>query len=143
MAERTLHLFHVDDNENDRFLFNRAIATTGLPIHLVSAASGEEALRLLNSFEQPPDLVLLDIRMPEMSGLELLEALKSGRHADLQIAMYSTSDHDTDVVRAKDLGAVAYYVKRGGFEGLVDFLRRLYETWDSLGTVSEWPKSAA
>jgi len=108
----------------------------------VSAASGEEALRLVNSFERPPDLVLLDIWMPEMSGLEVLEALKSGRHADLQIAMYSTSDHETDVIRAKDLGAVAYYVKRDGFEGLVDFLRRLYQSWDTLGTVAEWPETS-
>ena len=140
MTGRTLHLFHVDDNEDDRFFLRRAIAVAQCPIDLVSAASGEEALRLIESFQRPPDLVLLDIRMPQMSGIELLEALKRGRHADVQIAMYSTSDHDTDVIQCRELGAVAYYVKRDGFEGLVEFLRRLYQSWDASGTVSDWPE---
>jgi len=76
MTSETLHLFHVDDDEDDRFFLGRAVRASALPIVVTNAASGDEALQRLRGSQTLPDMLLLDIRMPGMSGFEFLEAFK-------------------------------------------------------------------
>ena len=139
MNARTLHLLHVDDQEDDRFFLQRAVATAARPIRLTSFSSGFEALTLLPSLTPPPDLLLIDIRMPEMSGFDLLRQLKGGAYAKVPAAMFSSSEHDTDIIHAQELAADAYFVKPAGFEGLVVFVRELYDRWAAGALPPAWP----
>jgi len=101
-------LLIVDDNEDNRDVLARRLKRQG---HLAAtAASGPEALSILA--EQPFDLVLLDIMMPEMDGYEVLFRIKSGpqtRH--LPVIMISALDEMESVVRCIEMGAADYLPK--------------------------------
>jgi CheY-like chemotaxis protein len=83
---------------------------------MVVAINGEEALRILNEKERSrdwdPDLVLIDINMPKMNGLEFLAAIrKMEEWKDLKCFIITTSDEKIDRMAAKDLGISGYIVK--------------------------------
>src|SRR5437879_10665246 len=65
----------------------------------------------------PPDIVLLDVMMPGMNGIETLRALKAAK-AELQVIMLSGREHASTIVEAVRLGAADYVVKPGDPEGL-------------------------
>ena len=79
--------------------------------------------------------------MPEMSGFEVLEALK-GEAAELAVVMYSSSEHERDIERARELGAHAYCVKPPGLEQLVEFIKVLYHSWVRAEKPCQWPAQA-
>lgn len=139
MSDERLHVLHVDDDENDLFFFARAVRVAELPIVVTEARAAEEALAFLTTCGRPPDLVLLDIRMPTMSGFEFFEELKRTERANVPVVMFSSSEHDTDILRAKDLGAHAYCVKPADLEALVEFVKRLYRAWTRGELPCEWP----
>jgi len=102
------HLLVVDDNAENREMLSRRLRGHGFTI--AAAESGPEALRLLE--EIPFDLVLLDVVMPGMSGLDVLRDLRP-RHAaaDLPVIMATAQDDSNDVVTALRLGANDYVTK--------------------------------
>lgn len=102
------HLLVVDDNAENRDMLSRRLRSHGFTIAV--AESGPEALRLLE--EIPFDLVLLDVVMPGMSGLDVLRDLRP-RHAaaDLPVIMATARDDSNDVVAALRLGANDYVTK--------------------------------
>ena len=102
------HLLVVDDNAENRDMLSRRLRGHGFTIAV--AESGPEALRLLE--ETPFDLVLLDVVMPGMSGLDVLRDLRP-RHAaaDLPVIMATARDDSNDVVTALRLGANDYVTK--------------------------------
>jgi two-component system, OmpR family, alkaline phosphatase synthesis response regulator PhoP len=97
--------------EDDRFL-RRACETSlrqrGFTV--IAAADGEEGLRLARA--EHPDLILLDLLMPKLSGVEVLRALKAdvGTKA-IPVLILSNSSREQDVSEVISLGAVAYWVK--------------------------------
>jgi sigma-B regulation protein RsbU (phosphoserine phosphatase) len=98
----------VDDNESNRDALSRRLERRGYA--LTTASDGPEALRLLG--EQSFDLVLLDIMMPGMSGLEVLEHIRRDRSpADLPVIMATAKDQSEDIVQAFGLGANDYVTK--------------------------------
>src|SRR5687768_9498852 len=111
----TFNLLQVDDDDNERLLLRHAVIRTRLPIRLVAARSGIEALALLS--QQPADsqfdLMLLDIRMPMMSGFELLQELQRSDRRNFPVMIMSNSSEPADVQRASQLGAVGYLAKPG------------------------------
>jgi diguanylate cyclase (GGDEF)-like protein/PAS domain S-box-containing protein len=98
----------VDDHESMRNLLERVLRSQG---HLViTAASGPEALALLR--KHPIDLVVLDVMMPEMSGIEVLEHIKANPATHEIPVLVVSADTDTDkVVACINLGAEDYLVK--------------------------------
>ena len=141
MREKILRLFHVDDDADDRYFVARAVRAAALPIEVQNAPGGHEALAMLRSAVVRPDMLLLDIKMPEMSGFEVLKALKKTA-AEIPVVMYSSSDHDSDVEQARELGAHAYCVKPSGLTQLVEFINRLYHAWLRSEKPCEWPERA-
>jgi sigma-B regulation protein RsbU (phosphoserine phosphatase) len=103
----------VDDNAENRDVLRRRLERDGYALSV--AASGPEALRLLS--ERAFDLVLLDVMMPGMSGLEVLERLRRDRSAaDLPVIMATAKDRSEDVVEALALGANDYVTKPLDFQ---------------------------
>jgi class 3 adenylate cyclase len=102
------HILVVDDNPENRDMLSRRLQGHGFTIAV--AEDGPRALRLLE--ETPFDLVLLDVVMPGMSGLDVLKDLRS-RHAasDLPVIMATARDDSNDVVTALRLGANDYVTK--------------------------------
>src|SRR5439155_8993100 len=101
-------LLVVDDNENNRDALSRRLKQKGYDVTV--AASGYEALALVGS--DAYDLVLLDVEMPGMGGLEVLAKLRETRSdTELPIIMFTARSEGADVVEAFRLGANDYVTK--------------------------------
>jgi CheY-like chemotaxis protein len=101
-------LLVVDDNAENREMLSRRLLKKGFQV--LVAEGGREALSAIES--QPVDLVLLDIMMPGMSGVEVLEELRKTRSAaDLPVIMATAKTDSEDVVQALELGANDYVTK--------------------------------
>ena len=98
----------VEDSEITRMLVTGPLRANGMTVH--EATHGVEALRLLQTHRV--DLVLTDIQMPQMGGLELVERIRArGAHKDVPIVVLSTLGTPEDRTRAMEKGANAYLVK--------------------------------
>lgn len=98
----------VDDNEGNRDLI--ALYLEGLPVRCTVASDGQGALESIA--QSRPDLVLLDVMMPKMSGFEVCRAIKSDEALrDIPVVMVTALDSVVDQDRAKSEGADGYMVK--------------------------------
>jgi len=101
----------VDDSAAIRKILQRVLRQTGMAIRAIhEAGDGQEALALLA--EHPVDLVLTDINMPKMDGLQLLASLKgSAQWRNVPVVMITTEGGETKVAEAVKLGAAGYVRK--------------------------------
>ena len=136
MPEPSLILI-ADDDQNDVFFLQRAFRRVGLEHELVHVADGQEAVDYLtdNSDGNPktrrmPDLLLLDLKMPKMTGFEVLSWLQTQpRLGDLRVIVLSGSNQPRDMEQAKSLGADDYYVKPVEFDDLMKFVQEVDKRW--------------
>lgn len=110
----------VEDNEDDVVLMRRAMQKQGISIHVVTAQDGAEALDILlrstncpgDDFLPEPDLVLLDINLPKLSGLEVLKNIRGHESTRLlRVVMFTTSGQQVDLERSYAAGANSYVRK--------------------------------
>ena len=130
---RLARIFLAEDNPNDLEITRRALKRGRLGCELIVARDGEEALEMLERPEVQPHIVLLDINLPKVSGLEVLEKIR--RHQccmALPVIMLSASNRNKDVRRSYELGANSYIQKPVVFEDFVDALELLYRYWFEL-----------
>lgn len=100
-------LLVVDDEPGVRSL---VVMTLGDDYEIVQASSGEEALSLAR--KRPPELVLLDVMLPDMSGVDVCRAIKSDpATASTLVVMLSAKAQEADVAVAMDAGADGYFTK--------------------------------
>jgi CheY-like chemotaxis protein len=113
-----------DDDPDDVDLFLEALSEIDTSIVCSSMKDGKELLdTLVHQQTESPDVIFLDINMPEMNGWECLQQLKHNHHAtDIPVIMYSTSSAQKDVQKAIESGALAFYEKPSNFSQLKEFL---------------------
>ena len=143
MQERFTILL-VEDDTVDVMIIERALKKNNLTNPMQLVGNGEEALDYLrhegkfagaDSFPRP-GLILMDLSMPRMSGLELLLALKSNPDLrDIPVVVLTASEEHQDVKTAFARGAAGYIVKPVTFEKFVEAIATLHLYW----TLSELP----
>ncbi len=116
----TTRILVADDHEVVRYGLRSLLAGTEIDI-VAEASSGTEVMQMVP--EQRLDLVLLDVRMPEPDGLNVLGRLKLD-FPDLPVLMLSTYDNPTYIARAVALGAAGYILKGADRERILDAIRR-------------------
>jgi len=112
-ADSTIEVLLVEDNAADVRLTRMVLEELAVPCHVTVANDGVEAINhLLDSKQRKPNLVLLDLNLPKMGGLEMLERVRSedAIHS-IAIAVLSSSASASDVRRSKELGVCAYFQK--------------------------------
>jgi CheY-like chemotaxis protein len=123
----------VEDNPMDVDLTRRAFARRHLVNALEVARDGEEALGWLARWEagEPtPVVILLDLKLPRVSGLEVLRRLKQhARFARIPVVVLTTSREDADVASAYALGVNSYIVKPVEFEKFVEVATQIDLYW--------------
>lgn len=132
-----LPILIADDDEEDRLLAQDALTESRLANRLYFVEDGVELLDYLrregkyDAASAPrPGLILLDINMPRMNGLEALEEIKS--EPDLRsipVVILTTSRAEEDILRSYDLGVNSFISKPVNFDGLVDVMRTLGRYW--------------
>jgi two-component system response regulator len=131
-----LDMLLVDDDEVDGLLFRRAVAKTELNIRLRTLAAGQEAIHYLEakgqyadrSLHPLPDVIVLDLRMPELTGFEFLAWRKvSAFFLAIPVVVFSGSNDPGEVRRVFELGADKHIVKPSQFQ---DWEKVVREIWD-------------
>jgi len=124
------HYLLVDDNPGDQLLAQEAFEHLCPECTLTCVCSGEDALSLLRTETFQPDLILLDINMPGMSGFQVLEALKTDpKLRKIPVVMLSTSSSTGDVSTAYNLHASSYLVKSSGFQAFLEQIEAFVRYW--------------
>ena len=133
-----LFILVAEDDQNDRVLLTHALTRDSLPVRVMMVGDGEETIESLqgpgkyaNRSTYPfPDLVLLDLKMPRLSGLDVLKWLRSDDCCrTLPVIIFSGYGLEKDVYEAYLLGANTYFQKRGDPRGLVRLLGLVTEYW--------------
>lgn len=128
----------VEDDANDVFLLRRAFNKAGIESGLHTVGDGEEAVAYLagqgkfaDRDQHPlPQLVLLDLKLPRRSGLEVLEWVRGRPELRrIPVIVLTSSRESRDVNRAYDLGANSYLVKPVSFEDLLSLTQALDRYW--------------
>lgn len=139
----------VEDNEDDVILAQRALKAAGVTNPLFVVETGADAVDYLsgaNAFQDQdkhplPGVVFLDLKLPLMSGHEVLAWIRAQRHLEgLIVVVLTSSDEPSDLRRSYSLGANSYLVKPLTAQQLLDLAKALQWSW--LKPESAQPRSA-
>jgi two-component system, response regulator len=133
-----IEILIVEDNSHDAELTLRALRKNNLANNVLIAHDGAEALDFFfcrgifknRSFTNPPKIVLLDLKLPKISGLELLKIVKADkRTSHIPIVVVTSSKEEPDIHKAYELGVNSYVVKPVDFDQFMNAISSLGLYW--------------
>jgi two-component system, response regulator len=138
MSQSEVEILLVEDNPDDVELTLHALRKEKLANNIHVARDGEEALEFLfcsgnhteRSFERPPRLVLLDLKLPKVDGMEVLKRLKAdARTKAIPVVILTSSKEERDLINGYGLGANSYIQKPVDFEQFRDTIKNVGLYW--------------
>lgn len=127
---KKLKVLLIEDNLIEIMKMNRTISLLELEHTIHEAKNGEEALEFLEDKSNFPDIILLDLNMPKISGIEFLTILKNSeeiRH--IPTIILTTSDNQKDLEECYSLGVSGYILKPLKYEDYVTKIEKLLSYW--------------
>lgn len=136
--KKNLEIMLVEDDTVDVMTVKRALKDINVANHLIVASDGEEALTYLrDERNKRPEIILLDLNMPRMNGIEFLKAAKkNGVLKSIPVVVLTTSGDDQDKVDSFNLGVAGYMVKPVDYAQFVEVMKTINLYW----TLSELPE---
>ncbi len=121
----------IEDNPDDAGLTIRTLKKNNLGNHLIHLEDGQDALDFLfNEENRMPKLILLDLKMPRVDGIEVLRKLKSDeKKRSIPVVVLTSSKEEKDIVEAYKLGVNAYIVKPVDFDQFVKAVTQVGLFW--------------
>ena len=138
MAEPTVEILLVEDNQDDEELALLALRDAKLANRIDVVRDGEEALEYLfangryanRDMQLLPKLILLDIKLPKVDGLEVLARLRADpRTRTVPIVILTSSREEQDIIRGYDLGVNSYIVKPVDFDQFMSAVKQIGYYW--------------
>lgn len=138
MNEKHAEILLVEDNPNDLELTQRALRKANLANNIHVARDGAEALDFLfcegpyanRQIEDGPKVILLDLKLPKVDGLEVLRRIKTDdRTKSIPVVVLTSSKEQKDVVESYQLGVNSYIVKPVNFEGFANAVQEIGMYW--------------
>lgn len=139
MKLNTIDVLLVEDNPNDAELAIRGLNKNNLVNNLLHVKDGEEALDFIfatgkfagkRDVSHFPKVVLLDIQMPKVNGIEVLRKIKSDPSTkSIPVVVLTSSKEDPDIEKCYQLGANSYIVKPVNFEAFAEAIKNLGFYW--------------
>jgi CheY-like chemotaxis protein len=148
MTKKCADILLVEDNADDVLLTKRALKRNNIANHMVVVSDGQEALDFLYGKEDGtskmapvPCLILLDLKLPKVSGLEVLQRVRSEERTRLTpVVVLTTSSEERDLVESYSLGANSYVRKPVDFNEFVEAVQQLGMYWLLLNEPAPSPK---
>jgi CheY-like chemotaxis protein len=124
--EKQLSIMLADDNDADRFLFEKALDKSILPLELIMIEDGEKLMNYLaENTNNLPDIIFLDMNIPYKNGIECLTEIKANKITkDIPVIIYSSSLEDTHMNTLYEKGAY-YYMEKESYSDLVKNLKHI------------------
>ena len=132
LLQMETRILHVEDNPDDVLLIAMAFRKAAVPAKLEVATDGQKAIAVLSNGPSsgPPACVLLDIKLPSLSGLEVLAWIRQQSSLKrLPVIMLTSSILASDINQAYDLGANSYLVKPPDLESLIELAKTIDHYW--------------
>lgn len=138
MSSREVDILLVEDNKDDLELTLHTLRKERLANRIQIARDGEEAIDFLfcrngfaeRSFEQPPRLVLLDLKLPKVDGMEVLRQLKAEpRTRTIPVVILTSSKEERDLINSYNLGVNSYIQKPVDFDQFRETVKRVGMYW--------------
>lgn len=132
MAEKVLNILLVEDDQVDAMNVQRAFKKANIANPLFLAGDGLDGLRQLRDGTVPPKnrLILLDLNMPKMNGIEFLRELRADPElASASVVVLTTSNEDRDKIEAYRMNVAGYLLKPVTFASFVEIMATLNKYW--------------
>jgi len=127
---KALNILLIEDDMIEIMKLNRTISSLKLSHKITEANNGEEALKILEKKDELPDIILLDLNMPKISGIEFLNILKKDdilRY--LPTIILTTSSNQKDLLECYKLGIAGYVLKPLKYEDYVSKIEKVLAYW--------------
>ncbi|ELS31912.1 MULTISPECIES: response regulator [Pseudanabaena] len=120
----------VEDNPDDERLTIRALRRGSIANEILVARNGEEALAMVLSSNPLPSVVLLDLKLPKIDGLEVLRQIRANERTHLlPVVVLTSSSEESDIINSYNLGANSYVRKPVEIEKFIEAVRQLGLYW--------------
>ena len=121
----------IEDDRIDTTTIKRAFKANNITNRLVFAGDGEDALKYLNDPDvKKPGIILLDLNLPKMNGIELLRIVKQDELLKrIPVVVLTTSHEEQDKIKSFNMGASGYILKSVGFTKLVEVVKVIDQYW--------------
>ena len=138
MSNTAIQILLVEDNKSDAKLTIRALKKHNLANNLIHLIDGEQALEYIfgtgefagRNIEQKPKVIFLDLKMPKVSGLEVLRAIKTDERTKMiPVVIMTSSKEEKDIIESHQLGVNSYVVKPVGFDNFSKTIAELGFYW--------------
>lgn len=138
MTSKQVEIVLIEDNPHDAELALRALKTYNLANDLIWLKDGVEALDFIfaqgqysdRSIENVPKIVLLDLKLPRVNGLEVLEKVKSDvRTKSIPVVVLTSSSEERDIVTSYNFGVNSYILKPVDFDKFINAVREIGLYW--------------
>ncbi len=142
MDKNFCHILLIEDNPMDVDLIRRAMLKADANLRMDVARDGESAIEFLKHLDDgevsTPVFILLDLKLPKINGLEVLQAYKSHpTHKNLPIIILTSSNESNDISQAYSLGANSYILKPIDYDQFASSIHLIYRYWCSLNIYPE------
>lgn len=126
-------IFYVEDDKDFAFILEHAITEVNQDLTLNIVDDGKTVLNKLDGFVklgQKPKLILLDLNLPGLTGLDILKYIKQTPFLRyIPVILFSASDSPRDIKFSYEFGANAFVTKPSGYHDLVDCIKSVYDFW--------------
>jgi CheY-like chemotaxis protein len=127
---KLLNVLLIEDDTIEIMKLNRTISTLHLKHKIIEAKDGEQALAILKDESSLPDIILLDLNMPKINGLEFLKIVKNDPQLKyLPTIVLTTSNNKRDLLECYKIGIAGYVLKPLKYEDYVEKIEKLLAYW--------------
>ena len=121
----------IEDDQIEIMKLQRTISKLNSRQNVIEAKNGEAALEILKSGKKLPDIILLDLNMPRMNGIEFLGILKNNNQLKyLPTIILTTSENRADLLKCYEIGIAGYVIKPLKYEDYESKMKKVLEYWD-------------
>lgn len=127
-----LRVLLIEDDKIEVMKFNRTISKLQLNHQIIEANNGEEALDILTKRDRLPDIILLDLNMPKVNGIEFLRILKKNDYLKyIPTIVLTTSSNHKDMLECYKIGIAGYVIKPLKYEDYMKKINKVLSYWSN------------